>query len=100
MSKRLNLKDFKEEALKNARVREEYESLRPEFELLMEFINARKTVKLSQEDLAKKLKVQQPSIARLENGGYSTTSVAKLAKIAKALGCELKISLRFKNRVE
>jgi len=100
MSKRLNLKDFKEEALKNARVREEYESLRPEFELLMEFINARKTVKLSQEDLAKKLKVQQPSIARLENGGYSTTSVAKLAKIAKALGCELKISLQFKNRVE
>jgi DNA-binding XRE family transcriptional regulator len=93
MDKRLNLKDFKKEALKNAQVREEYESLRPEFELLMAFINARKTAKYSQEDLAKKLNVQQPCIARLETGGYSTTSVAKLAKIAHALGYSLKISL-------
>jgi predicted transcriptional regulator len=97
MNKRLNFKSFKEEVLKNARVREEYESLRPELELLMEFVNARKNVKFSQEDLAKKLKVQQPSIARLENGGYSTTSVVKLAKIAQALGYELKISLELKN---
>jgi ribosome-binding protein aMBF1 (putative translation factor) len=97
MDKRLNLKDFKKEALKNARVREEYESLRPEFELLMEFINARKAAKFSQEDLAKKLNVQQPCIARLENGGYSKTSVAKLTKIANALNCVLTISLQLKD---
>ena len=98
MNKNLSFKTFKEEALKNARVRAEYEALRPEFELMMEFIKARKSSNISQEDLAKKLKVQQPSIARMENGGYATTSVAKLAKVAHALGYSLKISLQHKKR--
>lgn len=99
MNSRLNFKAFKEEALKNAKVKEEYESLRPEFELLIEFINARKAAKISQDDLAKKLNVQQPCIARFENGGYATTSVSKLAKVANALGYELKISLQRKDSV-
>jgi hypothetical protein len=55
MNKRLDFKSFKEEVLKNVRVREEYEALRPEFELMMEFIKARKLSKLSQDALAKKL---------------------------------------------
>lgn len=98
MNKRPGFKTFKEEALKNAKVRAEYEALRPEFELMMEFINARKSSNISQEDLAKKLKVQQPSIARMESGGYAKTSVAKLAKVANALGYSLKISLQHKKR--
>ena len=56
MNKRPDFKSFKEEILKNAKVREEYEALRPEFELMMEFIKARKSAKLSQAALAKKLK--------------------------------------------
>jgi ribosome-binding protein aMBF1 (putative translation factor) len=96
MSRRLKLKAFKEEALNNATVRKEYESLRPEFELLMNFINARKTANLSQNDLAKKLNVQQPCIARFENGGYSTTSIDNLTKIADLLGYSLKIFLKLK----
>jgi ribosome-binding protein aMBF1 (putative translation factor) len=93
MNKRPSFKDFKEEVLKNAKVREEYEALRPEFELMIAFIKARKSAKISQEDLAKKLKLQQPSIARLENGGYTTTSIANLSKVADALGYSIKISL-------
>ena len=97
-NKRPVFKTFKEEALKNAKVKAEYEALRPEFELMMEFIKARKASNVSQEDLAKKLKVKQPSIARMENGGYARTSVAKLAKVAHALGYSLKISLQHKKR--
>ena len=96
MNKRPDFKTFKEEVLKNAKVRAEYEALRPEFELMMEFIKARKSSNISQEDLAKKLKVQQPSIARMENGGYATTSIAKLSQVAHALGYSLKISLHRK----
>jgi len=93
MNKRTSFKTFKEEILKNTKIKEEYEKLRPEFELIIKFIKARKSSNISQEDLAKKLKMQQPSIARMENGGYATTSVSKLAKVANALGYSLKISL-------
>lgn len=98
MAKRPTFKKFKEEALENAKVKKEYEALRAEFELIIKFIKARKSAKLSQAALAKKLKVTQPSIARLESGGYTTTSISKLAKVANALGCSLKISLQAKKR--
>lgn len=96
MNKRPDFQSFKEEILKNALVRAEYEALRPEFELLMAFIKARKSAKLSQQALAKKLKLQQSSIARLENGGYTKTSIARLTKVANVLGCSLKVSLQAK----
>jgi ribosome-binding protein aMBF1 (putative translation factor) len=96
MDKRPDFKSFKEEVLKNALVRAEYEALRPEFELMIAFIKARKSAKLSQQALAKKLKLQQSSIARLENGGYTKTSISKLTKVANELGYSLKVSLHAK----
>lgn len=94
MTKRPDFKSFKEEVLKNEKVKIEYEALRPEFELMMEFIKARKAAKLSQAALAKKLKLQQPTIARLENGGYLKTSVANLTRVANTMGYSLKVMLR------
>jgi len=37
--------------------------------------------------------LQQPAIARLERGGYATTSISKLAQVADALGYSLTFSL-------
>ncbi len=96
MSKRPDFETFKEEALKDAAFRAEFEALRPEFELIIKFIKARKAAHLSQSELAKKLKVQQPSIARLEKGGYATTSFMKLSRVANALGYSIKFSLQAK----
>lgn len=93
---RPDFKAFKEEALKNAKVKAEYEALRPEFELIMNFIKARKAKKLSQAALAKKLKVQQSSIARLESGGYAKASIARLSRYAHMMGYSLNVSLRAK----
>lgn len=56
MTKRPDFKSFKEEVLKNEKVKIEYEALRPEFELMMEFIKARKAAKLSQAALAKNMR--------------------------------------------
>jgi len=42
IEKRPDFKSFKEEALKNPKVRAEYEALRSEFEVIMGFIKARK----------------------------------------------------------
>jgi len=92
--KRPDFKKFKEDALKDAAFKAEYEALRPEFELIRQFIKARKSVDFSQSELAKKLKLKQPVIARLEGGGYAKTSIVNLFKIANALGYSLEISLR------
>jgi|SRR3989339_1279290 len=93
MNKRPTFEDFKEKALQDKEVQAEYDLLETEFMLLEKFIKARKKARFSQLELANKLNLQQPSIARLEKGGYSTTSVAKLAKIADVLGYSIKISL-------
>jgi DNA-binding XRE family transcriptional regulator len=98
MVKRPDLKAFKKKALQDKKFKAEYETLRPEFELICKFIKARKNAHYSQEELAKRLNLQQPAVARLEKGGYSTTSVAKLSKVANALGYSIKISLEPKKR--
>ncbi len=90
---RPQFKTFKNNALKNKKFKVEYEALRPEFDLIEQFILARRKAKLSQIDFANKLHLQQSAIARLENGGYSKTSIFKLFQFAKALGYSLKISL-------
>lgn len=98
MTKRPSFKSFKDEALKDEEFNEKYEAMGPEFELLEQFIKARKKAHLSQQELAQRLKVQQPSVARLEKGGYSSTSIATLSRVADAMGYSLKISLQAKKR--
>jgi DNA-binding XRE family transcriptional regulator len=93
MNKRPNFETFKKTAMKDEAFKAEYELLGPEFELIQKFIKARRKAHYSQQELAQKLKLQQPAIARLEKGGYATTSVAKLSKVADALGYSIKISL-------
>lgn len=98
MDKRPSFKDFKEEALRDAKVRAEYEALRSEFEVVLELIKARKAAKMSQAKLAKKMNVKQPSIARLEAGGYAKTSISNLSKYADALGYSLVILVQAKKQ--
>lgn len=98
MTNKLSFKAFKDNALKDENFKVEYEALTKELEIISKFIKARKKANLSQQDLAKKLKTKQPSIARLEQGGYSSTSVAKLSKVADALGYNLKVSLQAKKK--
>ncbi len=92
----VDYKSFREEALKDPEVRAEYERLRPEFEVMCKLIKARKKAGLSQLELAEKLDLQQPAIARFERGGYATTSISKLSTIASALGYNLKVSFSAK----
>lgn len=98
MAKRPTLKDFKNIAVKDKNFVVEYEALRPEFEIVRNFIKARLDSSCSQQELANRLQLQQPAIARLERGGYATTSVAKLNKVANALGYSLKFHLHPKKR--
>lgn len=93
MSKRPNFAEFKKKVLQDKEVKKAYDVLESEFSLLEKFIKARKKARCSQLELAERLDLQQPAVARLERGGYMTTSVGNLAKVADALGYSLKVSL-------
>lgn len=99
LSRGMTFEEFEKEAFKNSKFVEEYEALRPEFELLEQFIKARKKARLTQKELANRLKAQQPSIARLEKGGYANSSIAQLGRIANEMGYNLHISLKAKKKV-
>jgi ribosome-binding protein aMBF1 (putative translation factor) len=98
MAKRPSIKEFKKIAFKDKRFVAEYEALAPEFELVRDFIKARIQASYSQKELADRLKLQQPAIARLERGGYASTSIATLTKVADALGYKFTFHLERKKR--
>jgi ribosome-binding protein aMBF1 (putative translation factor) len=93
MKKLKDFKSLKEKLLQDPKVRAEYEELRPEFDLIIAFIKARKAAKLSQAALAKELKLKQSALARLETGGYARTSYLNLQRVANTMGYSLETRL-------
>lgn len=81
------------EWMKNPEYASEYEALRPEFELAAAIIDARAQAGLTQEELAARMQVKQPFVARLEGGARNTT-MKTLHRIAEATGTELNITFR------
>jgi ribosome-binding protein aMBF1 (putative translation factor) len=68
-----------------------YDALEEEFTLAGAMIDARSRSGLSQEEVARKMKTSQPTIARLE-GGRGNPSLSTLRRYARATGMRLKIS--------
>jgi len=92
----MNHKQLKEKALDNELVRKEYESLKPEFDLLREMLKARQNAGLSQADIAERMGTKPPAITRLESSltsGRHSPSIATLKKYAEAVDCHLEIKL-------
>jgi len=86
--------EFKKQALKNKKVKEEYEALEPEFSLLKQILKARNKTGLSQADIAERMGTKPPAITRLESSltsGQHSPSIATLKKYAAALDCRLEI---------
>lgn len=71
--------------------REAYGRLGPEFALARSLIEARTRAKLTQAELAERMKTTQSVIARLESG-RGRPSTRTLEKIARATGTKLRIS--------
>lgn len=84
--------NIKEELLKNPKVREEYNRLQPEYEIISKLIEIRIRKNLAQKELAELLGTKQSGISRIENGNY-IPSIKLLRKIAEVLNCELKVEL-------
>lgn len=87
---------LKKAALKRPKVKERYEALGPEFELLRQILGARSKAGLSQADVAERMGTHAPAITRLESAlstGKHSPSIDTLKRYAQAVGCQLQITL-------
>lgn len=73
-------------------LKKEYEALRPRYEIVESAIKARIKNKMTQEDVAKKMKTTKTSISRFESGDYNP-SLEFLIRLSGALGRQLKVSM-------
>jgi len=87
--KHLDFEVWEKEALKDPKLRAEYDKLQPQFAIL----RARIEKRLTQKELAQKIGTKQSVISRLESG-RANPSVAFLKKLAQALNSHLEIRFR------
>ena len=85
--------DIKAQMMEDAEFQEEYDKLQPRYELISQIIEARKSMKMTQEELAKRAGTRKSNISRLESGSYNP-SLDFLLKIAKGLGKDVHIEIR------
>ena len=87
----MKFNDFLNEQMKDPEFKKEYDRLGPEYEIILQLIDARNELNLTQAELAKRAGTDQSHISRLERGSYNP-SLKFLKKIAEGLGKELHIS--------
>ena len=86
----ISFKDFKEEMLSNQEIKEEYDALQPEFDIIQAMINARKQQNITQKELAERTGITQADISRIENGTRNP-SLEMLKRLAAGIGMRLKV---------
>ncbi len=92
-----NYLEFKRELLKDEKERQEYERLKPKYDMIQKFIERRNQLQISQTQLAKIVGTKQPAISRLERGDYNTT-LSMFFKVANALDLDVSLKARIKTR--
>ena len=88
--------ELKRTALQRPDVRAAYDALRPEFDVLREMLQARRTAGLTQSQVAERMGTKPPAVTRLESSlssGKHSPSLATLRKYAAAVGCRLEVRL-------
>ena len=84
---------FKEKALSNQEVKEDYSSLKTAYRLRKKLIALRKEAGLTQEELAKVLHTQKSNISRLENAvTKNSPKLSTLEQYADAVGYDVEIN--------
>jgi len=87
------LEEIKAQLMMDSEFQEEYDRLKPRYELISQIIESRKSMKITQEELAKRAGTRKSNISRLESGSYNP-SLDFLIKIARSLGKEVHIEIR------
>ncbi len=85
----MTFNEMKSEILKNPEVLEEYNNLKSEYDIINTILNARKEMKISQEELSLRTGILQSDIDEIENGTINPT-IEILQKMADAMNMSLK----------
>ena len=85
--------EVKDILMKDVEFKEEYEKLKPRYDVVSQIIEERAKQNITQEELALRVGTQKSNISRLESGTYNP-SLDFLIKIAKSLGKEVQIILK------
>ncbi|MFR9542741.1 MAG: helix-turn-helix transcriptional regulator [Rikenellaceae bacterium] len=86
----MNLQEMKAVLLQDEETKAEYEALAPEYELIKAVLSARKTAKLTQQQLADKAGVDRADISKLENGNANPT-FNMLQRLAESMNMSIKL---------
>ncbi len=89
---------FLEEQLKDDELRQEYENLQPEFDVIRAMVEARISKNLTQQQLAERTGINQADISKLENGTRNP-SIKLLKRLADGMDMALKIEFIPKKQV-
>ena len=84
------ISDMHKKWMKKAECRRAYGALEDEFSLAKAVIDARNRARLTQVELARKIRTTQPVVARFE-GGRTRPTMRTLERLAKATGSRLLI---------
>ncbi|MBO4987721.1 MAG: helix-turn-helix transcriptional regulator [Lachnospiraceae bacterium] len=90
--------EFLEEQLQDEELRQEYENLQPEFDVIKAMVEARISKNLTQQQLAERTGINQADISKLENGTRNP-SIKLLKRLADGMDMALKIEFIPKKRL-
>ena len=82
--------DYKEKSLENKKVREEYDALQPEYDIIQTLIDVRNKQHITQKELSNITGITQADISRIENGTRNP-SLSMVKRLANGLGMQLKL---------
>jgi len=85
-----NFKEFKKQMLSNPEIREEYDALEAEFDIIQALIDARKKQNLTQKELSERTGITQADISRIEKGTRNP-SLEMVKRLCRGLGMRLKV---------
>lgn len=86
----MRLEELKREHLQNPLVKEAYEELEPEFQVIRAMLEARREQHLTQQQLADRTGIDRADISKLENGN-ANPSLRMLKRLAQGLGMAVRI---------
>lgn len=89
-------KEVRASFLADLEVQQAYQDLSPRFALVRQLIELREQRGWSQRELAERAGMKQPQLARLETGQVEP-KLDTLQRLAKAMGCQVRISFEQNN---